>query len=267
MLFEVDHNLNHTRGFADMASPLEPVPNSRTQFPRCPSCGSAYGDLWNNFYDRDMVVEVGTSKRSTKWPDIAPCYPSFLLVTQRVLEAWEVEGIGTFPCFPVRVPPPFPNTLTPEPPMYYRLDYKKMVGVKIDFEASGYVNARTCDCCGRFLYDDTRTDIKHWTKICPMVFKSGTWNESHVFYSDHTRFMFCTEKVVDCAYKHKLTNFRFVPIEIANSATWFKGMDYSRKNWREKLPEQIRQFEEEFYIRAEVYKRTIADGEGKTESE
>jgi len=217
------------------------------QCPLCPKCGAIYGELCDNYYDREIIVQVQKSK-ATKWPDVSPCGTSFLLLSRRVLEVWEGEGIGTIPSFPVRVIPPFPKTLLTEPPMYYRLDYKKMVGVELDFEASGYINARACEFCGRFLYDDTPTYINHRTKIYPEVFKPETWNGAHVFCPKMPeRIMFCTDKVVDCAHKYKLTNFEFTPIEIANSASGFKGVDYSKKNWRQKLPEQIRKYEEYFY--------------------
>jgi len=215
----------------------------------------------DNFFDREVAVQIEKNKKSNKWPDISSCNVTYTIVSQRVLEIWEAEGIGSFPCFPVRIVPPFPKTLTTEPPMYYRLDYKKMVGAELDFEAGDFVDAKICDVCGNFFYDISQTFDLQETKICPLTFKPETWNGAQVFYLDHTRLLFCTDKVVDCAHKYKLTNFIFTPVEIANSATWYKGVDYSKKNWREKLPEQIRQFEEEFYKQAEVYKRNLAEGE------
>jgi hypothetical protein len=193
-------------------------------------------------------VQLEKSK-ANKWPDVfgSGSEPSFTIVSHRVLDAWEAEGIGAFPCFPVRIAPPFPKTLTTEPPMYYRLDYKKMVGAELDFEASGFVNARICEVCGNFRYDMLQTDFLRHGKIRPRVLKPDTWNGSHVFCPKQPeRFMFCTDKVVDCAHKYKLTNFDFCPIEIASSGTGFKGVDYSKKNWRLKLPEQIRRYEEDF---------------------
>jgi len=219
----------------------------------------------DNYFDKKIVAFVEKT-RANKWPDIiGNGHQTFDIVSQRVLEAWEAEGIGVFPCFPVQVQPPFPKTLTSEPPMYYRLDYKKMAGVEMDFEASGYVDAKICELCGSFSYDISQTHRLQDTKIFPMAFKPGTWNGAHVFYPDHTRFLFCTDKVVDCAHKYKLTNFDFTPIEIGGSATGFKGVDYSKKNWRQKLPEQIRAFEEEFYKEAEDYKRRLVERKGEVE--
>jgi len=250
MFFTLSDNSDYTRGFAWSCEVLEPKKFLYSEIAdECPVCKGYYGELLTNYYDREIVVRMAKTK-ATKWADIIPCSAEpFIVVSQRVLEAWEAEGIGTFPCFPVRVVPPFPKTLATEPPMYYRLDYKKMVGAEMDCEASGYVNARTCKCCGRFRYDLVETGFLQHGKIVPKVLKPATWNGTHLFYLvQKVLFTFCTDKVVDCAHQYKLTNFHFTPIEIAGNSAGFRGVDYSKKNWRQKLPEQIRAYEE--YLRS-----------------
>jgi len=259
MFFQFGHNSFATRGFAYIREIIEPGGNPRSQSPICQGCRRHCGDFLDNYYDRDMVVQIEES-RATKWPDIIGSghQSSFAIVSQRVIEAWEMEGIGTFPCFPVCVAPPFLKTLTTEPPVYYRLDYKKMVGAELDFEASGYVNAKACEHCGKFIDDWKQSGILQRGKIYPYVLKPGTWNGANVFCPKMPeRYMYCTDKVVECAHKYKLTNFAFRPFEIG-SGVGFRGVDYSKKNWRQKLPEQIRMFEEDFYSKVSLTSK-VAD--------
>jgi len=64
--------------------------------------------------------------------------------------------------------------------------------------------------------------------------------------------MFCTDKVVECAHKYKLTNFAFDPLEVGKGIG-FRGVDYSKKNWRSTLPNDIRKFEKRFQSDVEKY--------------
>jgi len=60
----------------------------------------------------------------------------------------------------------------------------------------------------------------------PSAMTSMPWNGAQLFTTDLSPCVFfCTEAVVDCARKKKLTNFRFVPVEEgANPKS--KGLDY-----------------------------------------
>ena len=249
MFFTFRDNMFYSRGFAFIDKIIEPSlkDTANLQYSRCPICGTRYGDQLKQYYDRETVVQLKKT-RAHQWPDIISNNQQFAFITvsQRVLEAWEAEGIGTFPCFPVRIQPPFPQTLTTEPPPYYRLDYKKMAKAEMDFEVSGFPDARTCEICGSFLHDSLKTMPLQRTKIFPRVFKPETWDGSHVFRLTPSGYMFCTDNVVECAHKYKLTNFLFIPAEIGSGAG-FRGVDYLKKNWRLKLSEQIRKFEEHFY--------------------
>ncbi len=91
-------------------------------------------------------------------------------------------------------------------------------------------------------------------QITPYVMKEETWNGSHVFYANQTANVFCTEKVVDIAHKYKMTNFEFTPLEIANSAIDFPGVDYKVKDWRKKLVKDLEKHRKKFYeIRDKYY--------------
>jgi hypothetical protein len=215
----------------------------------CFTCGKVWREYANDEYcfDRPLDALLDGSKASS-WPDIIGNghEPYFCIVSQRVLEVWESENIGTFPAFPVRILPPFPKTLITEPPIYYRLDYKRMEGAELDLEASGYINAKVCPMCGNFSYDLTQSDRMRNYKIIPHQLKIETWNGANVFRSKNPEGrMFCTEKVVDCAAKYKLTNFSFVPCEIGDGIG-FKGVDYSTKNWRQKMQKQVEEYRRNF---------------------
>lgn len=210
----------------------------------CSVCGKKWLAQENeNYYDRpfDALLDTGS-----KWTDIIGDGGStFRIVSQRVLEIWESEGIGKFPTFPITIVPPYKRMKEP-PPMYYRLDEKKMIGAEFDFESSGFIDAKVCDVCGKLSFDWKQSDRMEDFKITPYVLKEKTWNGTNVFCTEHLGYMFCTEKVIDCAAKYKMTNFRFTPLEIVGSALGFRGVDYMAKNWRKKMEKQIEEFRRDF---------------------
>ena len=211
----------------------------------CSVCGEKWRTQQNeNYYDRplDALLDTGS-----KWTDIIGngSEPHFTIVSQRVLEIWESEDIGKFPAFSVAILPPYKKMKEP-PLMYYRLDYKKMEGAELDFDESGFINLKYCNVCQHYSYDWLQSDRMANAKITPYVLKEETWNGANIFRPQYpVGYMFCTEKVVDCAFKHKLTNFRFVPCEIGEGVG-FSGADYSTKNWRKKLEKQIEEFRKNF---------------------
>ena len=156
--------------------------------------------------------------KGTKWPDVLGCgaYP-FLIVSEKVIECWARENIGTFPVHRVRIASPLPKRLTgTTPPEYFWIDGSKLRGALIDFEASGFVDVRFCAECG------TRSNSIQGTFKRPYaqgaefsyVYRENTWNGLNLFTTDisDTAF-FCTEVIVEVARKYKLTNFRFAPVE------------------------------------------------------
>jgi hypothetical protein len=216
---------------------------------RCSVCGKEWTSQKNeDYYDRplDAVIE----KKGNKWTDIIGSGERsfFKIVSQRTLEIWESEGIGTFPAFPITILPPYPKKMTEPPPMYYRLDYKKMIGAELDFEASCFMDIKNCSGCG-FSYDWNKTHNLSQFKITSYKLLGNTWNGKDIFsifHSSKIPGVYCTEKVIDCAAKYKMTNFRFVPFEIAGSATSFHGIDYSVKNWRAKMEKQVEEYKKNF---------------------
>jgi hypothetical protein len=179
----------------------------------------AYGSI-EAFLDRQKGV---------KWPDALGCghYPFFIL-SERVLDAFSKENIGDFPHHAVLIQQPLPKKLAGlVPPRYFWLDGQKMRGAALDFKASGFVGVRFCPECGTRTDDISATCDRQHSRVYPYVFRPGTWNGANLFTTDlsHCAF-FCTEAVVECAQKHKLTNFRFIPTEDGASPS-SKGLDYT----------------------------------------
>lgn len=169
-----------------------------------------------------MMVVVDR-REVRRWPDVLPCgdYP-ILVVSERVLTAWAADGLGTFPVSPV--------TLAESPvgvpaPPYFALRGEEMLGARLDFEASGYVDVRWCPSCERRLDDTSATYTRQRSRVFGDVFVPSSWNGAHVFTTDlsPTAF-FCTRAVFECAGRHRLMNFRFVPIE--RSASSVEGEGY-----------------------------------------
>jgi hypothetical protein len=209
----------------------------------CSVCGRKWHEQKNeNYYDRPF--EALLDKSVSKWTDvIGSGEKGFTLVSQRVLEIWDTEGIGKFPAFPVTIIPPYSKKITEPPPIYYRLDYKKIVGCEIDREASGFGSIKECSGCG--YSDGIQENRLRDAKILPTVLKEEAWKVQNIFCTKSGN-MLCNENVIDCASKYKMTNFRFIPLEIAGSATSFHGVDYMAKNWRAKMIKQIEEFRNNF---------------------
>lgn len=167
-------------------------------------------------------------KKAKHWPDVLGCgaYP-LLILSSRVLEAWRTEAVGVFPTSRVTFYSPLPRGLEDsEPPAYYWLDGGNMLGARMDFDASGFVDVRFCLTCGRRTDNIPATYERQHSRKSPYAFVPETWTGQNLFTTDisPTAF-FCTERVVECARKHQFTNFRFVPVE-EDAAAGSPGVAY-----------------------------------------
>ncbi len=169
------------------------------------------------------VIHAATGKmvgrldpfKGTMWPDGLYCghFP-FLIVSERVIDAWEMEGIGSFPKAEITIAPERPGRLSNlPPPKYFWIDGEKLKGALMDFDASGFVGVKFCPDCGQ-RSEDIHATYQHRMRRTPFVFKGSTWTGLNLFTTDLSpTWYFCTSAVVECVRRHKFTNIQFVPIE------------------------------------------------------
>ena len=203
----VRDNSLHTRGFPWASRIVVGLDNKVV-------CGECRGVLRRPEGDLQVMLE---RDKGNKWPDALGCghYPLFI-VSERTLEAWQKDGVGEFPIGgAITFLDPLPKKLEQmKAPSYVWLDGDQMLGARLDFEASGFVGVQFCGTCGRRWDDIKATFHRQHSMPWSHVFVDGTWNGVNLFTTDisPTAF-FCTDKVVESAIRHRLTNFRFVPVE------------------------------------------------------
>jgi hypothetical protein len=225
--FSVRDNSFHTRGYPWIVRIVTGIEYQGTP---CPDCGripspSLTGD-----------VEVKLEKNeANRWPDVVGCgAKSMLIVSERVISAWRMDGIGNIPAGGrVTFLSPLPCPLQcKESPSYLWVNETLLGGARLDMQASGFMGLRFCSRCECYSWDVGATYDRQHCKPWSYVFAKGSWSGAHLFtappaHSGEGRggMLFCTERVVECAKKHRLTNFRFVPIELGDP-TSYVGLDY-----------------------------------------
>jgi len=218
--FSVSDNSNYKRGFPW----IQTLGKGFREFYLCGRCAPARSLM----YAYGPVEATCEPNKGVMWSDVVGCghYPFFIL-SERALRAFAVEGVGTFPQHAVLIQPPFPKRLAAShPPGYFWLDGRKMQGALLDFKASGLVSVRFCPECGTRTDNIGATSERQHSRVFPLVFRTGTWNGAKLFTTDLSPCsFFCTDEVVECARKHKLTNFRFIPVE-AGDDYQSKGLVY-----------------------------------------
>ena len=206
-LFTVRHNSFNTRGFPwidRIVKGLEYHDES------CSECGG--GPVSKVVGDIHAKLDPN---KGQKWPDVLGCgASSVLIVSERVLNDWKTDGIGDVPVGGrVVVVSPLPKRLQGvQPPCYVWLDPAKMIDARLDEEASGFVGVLCCSICGRRTWDIAATyERQHSPQWGGYVLRD--WYGANLFTAASYGFHFCTEKVIECAKRHRHTNFRFVPVE------------------------------------------------------
>jgi hypothetical protein len=188
----------------------------------CRRCGAVLGD------PTGVLEGALEPRKGSRWPDVTGCgeYP-LLIFSVRVVTAWEKERLGRLPRHRVKLLRPFPKRLEhTRPPHYYWARGDKLKGALLDFKGSGFIGVKFCPKCGVRSDNIEKTYDRQHSAIWPLVFRKGTWTGLNLFTTDlsPTAF-FCTEKLVECAAKHKLTNFRFVPVEEGDGSE-SRGVEY-----------------------------------------
>lgn len=205
-----DDNSSYTRGFTWAMSI---IPRSEMVHRVCSECGAAENYPSGAF---DVIVEGGT-----KYPDVLGCgaYP-FLILSEAVITAWHGAGITCFHTYPVGIAEVKSKRLRDvAPPHYSRVEIDGRC--QIDLVASGVEVIRICPECHRVI-TRSRYPFQHSYRMVP-----GSWDGCAVFRDPvlYPRVNFCTQVILDLARQHRLTNFRFEPMEKPPDPA-SKGIDY-----------------------------------------
>jgi hypothetical protein len=216
--YRVSHNTFDTNGFPWITRIVTGLQSGHN----CPECSAAL-----ELPVGELAVALDSNK-GVRWPDVIGSgdYPLFI-VSARVLHAWKAEGVGAFPADRLSILQPWPAALMDSiPPAYFWLHGEQMFGARADFDASGFVDVRFCSTCGRRTDNISATYDRQHSAPWPYVFVEGSWNGANLFTTDISpACFFCTDAIVECARKHRHTNFRFIPVEEGN-ATDSSGLDY-----------------------------------------
>ncbi len=210
MLYRFSDNTFHNRRFT-WAMSIHPI--SQVIYQACSTCQTVQNRPSGAF---NVTLEGGT-----RYPDLLGCgaYP-FLIVSQAILDAWQEAKITSFHTYPVGVTEVKSRRLqSTKPPNYFRVEIDGRC--KIDLEASHISIERICLGCGRVIEKPTYPFL-HTYQMMP-----GSWDGSPVFrdYELYPHVNFCTKLVVDLASRHRLTNFRFEPMDAVPDPAG-KGIDY-----------------------------------------
>ncbi len=218
-LYSVSDNSFYTRGFPW----IERIVAGLNQLPVCPECkGTRTGPTGD-------IEGILQSDKGTTWPDAIGCghYPLFI-VSSRVISDWRSERIADYVVGgKVTLKRPLPKLLrNSEPPAYFWLNGEKMLGARMDFDASGFVGVRVCSACARRMDNIEATYDRQHDCVWPYAFVEGSWTGAKLFTTDlsSTQF-FCCEEVVRLAGSRRHTNFRFIRVEEGIAAS-SKGMRY-----------------------------------------
>lgn len=203
--YSVSHNTFHTRGFPWINS----IRAGLVAGPACKVCGASprapHGDL-------EVTLDP---KKGREWPDILGCgaYPLFV-ISGAAAAAWREGNIGEFPRNRIEIVGARPKQLESPPPDYYWVDGSEMLGALLDFESSGFVGVKFCPECRARTEDVGATYERQASARWPLVFIRGSWGGAKLFTTDLSpAHFFCTDEVLECAKKYRLTNFRFIPSE------------------------------------------------------
>jgi hypothetical protein len=207
-IYKVGDNSFHNRGFPWIKKFDKGLEHN---YKPCLECGG--GPISTVVGDLHAILEPNKGR---KWPDVLGCGAwSALIVSERVLNDWKMDGIGNVPVGGgVTFVPPLPKRMDGSPPPnYFWIDSAKIVGARMDQEASGFVGVQYCPMCGRRTWDISATfDRQHSRQWGGYVLRD--WDGATLFStSEFGGMYFCTKEIVECARLHRHTNFRFVPIE------------------------------------------------------
>lgn len=188
-----------------------------SDFGLCPVCGATRRDPTG-----DLLVTLADD-RARIWPDLIACgdYPCFV-ASGRFVDAMRESGIRIEMGGKVEFTEPIENGLSlDDSPGYFWLDGRRgHQGGRMDFDASGYVDVRFCSVCANRTDDITMTSRRQNADPPPPTVIEYDADKGHdLFTTDLSPCAFyCTERVLEVAKKHGLTNIAFYPCEEGEKA-------------------------------------------------
>ena len=178
---------------------------------KCDECGGVRS--WGTL---EMVAEL-KANRCRLWPDLIGDGSVLLMVMSELfVNALREDGMRVEIGGRVTFAEPLRNGLSlSDAPSYYWIDGERMRAASIDYEASGHVGVWKCSACGR-VSEDIRATSRRMSEDPPPPI-AFDYDESlgfDLFTTDLTpKKFFCTERVLECAKRHRLTNIAFRPVE------------------------------------------------------
>lgn len=186
----------------------------------CQVCGRGerYGALGN-------VRALLDPRRGTQWPDLIGCGArvGLFVASARFVGSLRSRSVRVELGGRVEFAEPTPDRLSlEEAPDYYWVDGARHRAARMDFEASGYVGVERCSVCGRWWEDiNASRPCEH-----PIVFEFDASSGLDLFTTDMgPQVFYCTDRVLECAKNHRLTNVALRPVEdgpLAQPVTYWR---------------------------------------------
>jgi len=140
-----------------------------------------------------------------KLPDTLLCghYP-LTIVSDKVLKAWENEGVTGYESFPVKLVNS--EQIEIDDQQYHNITI--MGRAELDFSKMGVTITNICDVCGGVEYN------KETWEFGPAIIKENSYDNSDLFVCKHfISAPLCSLKVLKIVYESKLSNFYFENFE------------------------------------------------------
>ena len=163
--------------------------------------------------DLKLLLE---ERRGTRWPDLLGCAYSYMVSSRRFVDAMREDGVRLELGGTVGILEPAPVRLSlDDAPRYVWIDGWKHLAGTMDFEASGYAGVRFCESCGARDEDvDATSRRQRAVPPPPIVFDYDDSLGLDLFTTDLSPLaFFCTDRVLRCASRNRLTNIEFRRVE------------------------------------------------------
>ena len=199
--YRIKHRTFHTRGMPWIGRFTEGVVN----LDKCAACGAP------NYFPRGDMRARLWEENGTQWPDLigTGSVAGVFVASGRFVEALRTCGVRVELGGRVEFDEPGPKRLPlAEAPDYHWVDGERHLAARMDLEASGFVGVRYCSECG------ARSGDVRATKVTQYTFDYDAASGLDLFTTDMSpRAFFCTERVLECAREHRLTNVAITRVE------------------------------------------------------